>query len=232
MNWTIIIAGLIGVIYPAYFLLTYKSTLKKIKTVAGFKLVDYKLTIFLFWFLTVIILVNHFLYRQPDLNFYPTLNTTGLILSAIVLLFIGLQYKQSKVTPENVEMLKDKMKSILFYLPWSKKELRWFILLSISAGICEEIIFRLFLFEFLKEYAGLIVAFLLTNILFSLTHIMSGKQNMIGSLLLGILFTAIYYFTENIWISILLHMGLDVNNGLLGYKIMNSDPVEKSPDDN
>ncbi|HNP19230.1 MAG TPA: CPBP family intramembrane metalloprotease [Fulvivirga sp.] len=113
------------------------------------------------------------------------------------------------------------MKDVYHYLPKTKREFNWFIILSISAGICEEIIFRLFLFEYLNENIGLLIAFVLTNIIFALTHIGMGKQNIISSFILGLLFSAIYYFTDNIWIAILLHIAIDINGGILGYRINN-----------
>ena len=113
------------------------------------------------------------------------------------------------------------MKEIYRYLPKTKKEFCWFIMLSISAGICEEIIFRLFLFDFLKENANLLIAFILTNITFAITHIGMGRENITASFILGFLFSAIYYFTENIWIAVLLHTAIDINSGILGYRMNN-----------
>ena len=43
------------------------------------------------------------------------------------------------------------------------------------------------------------------------------KQNIISALILGLLFTAIYYFTSNIWLSIILHSTIDISAGVLGY---------------
>lgn len=109
------------------------------------------------------------------------------------------------------------MQDVYHFLPKSKREFKWFNLLSISAGICEEIIFRLFLFSYLLEITNLIVAFVLTNIVFAITHLVSGIKNIIGAFILGIIFTSIYYFTENIWLAIILHIAIDISAGALGY---------------
>lgn len=219
MIWTTILAGLIGIIYPSYFLLTYKKTNDAINQDIKFKLIDYKQTIAIFWVLTVLILLNFFMTQLPELKFYPSFTLTGIIVSILVLVFSAIQYKSSNVTSESLDMVKDKMKDIYHYLPKTKTEFNWFIILSISAGICEEIIFRLFLFEFLEETAGLLIAFVLANVVFAITHIGMGKQNMISSFVLGLIFSAIYYFTENIWIAVLLHIAIDINGGILGYRM-------------
>jgi hypothetical protein len=221
MIWTTILAGLIGIIYPTYFLLTYKKTNNSIQQDDKFRLLDYKQTIAIFWSLTILILINFFTTQSPKLNLYPNFSLVSIVFLVLVLAFSIVQYKQSNITSASLPVIKDKMKDIYRYLPKTKKELNWFIILSISAGVCEEVIFRLFLFEFLKENAALLIAFILANIIFAITHIGMGKQNIIASFILGFLFSVIYYFTENIWIAILLHIAIDINSGILGYKMNN-----------
>ncbi len=221
MIWTIILAGIIGIIYPTYILLTYKKMNNNIKLDDKFRLIDYKQTILIFWGLTVLIFINFFMTQLPQLNLYLNFNTIGIVLSILVLIFSVIQYKSSNITSDNFTVIKKKMKDLYYYLPKTRKEFDWFIILSISGGICEEIIFRLFLFEFLKENANLLIAFILTNIIFATTHIGSGKQNIISSFILGLLFSTIYYFTENIWIVVFLHIAIDINGGILGYRLYN-----------
>lgn len=219
MASTFIIASIAGLIYPAYFVSTHKMTNNKIKSNGKFRLADYKQTIVIFWVLTCLILINLLLDSTLNLDFYPNFNTTSIILSILIMAFIIFQVKQSTVTSENVALIREKMNEMFHYLPHTKTELKWFTLLSISAGFCEEIIFRLFLFTFLIDYTHIIIAFTLPNVIFALTHIGSGKQNLISSFVLGVLFTIIYYFTDNIWLSITLHCAIDVNAGIIGYKV-------------
>lgn len=215
---TFILAGLVGIVYPLFFMLTYKKVNDKIKANDQFRLKDYKQTIVIFWVLTSLILANSILETSLKLNFYPTFSITGIILFIVVCAFILFQSRNTSVTAETFPLIKEKMGNVYPYLPKTQTELTWFTLLSISAGICEEIIFRLFLFTFLLEHAHISIAFVLTNIIFALSHIGSGKQNLLSSFILGLLFTAIYYFTDNIWIAIILHAGIDINTGLLGYR--------------
>jgi membrane protease YdiL (CAAX protease family) len=168
--------------------------------------------------LTWLVIGNSFFDKSIPLNFYPAFNTIGIVLTALILFFIGLQIITSKVsTKEKAESVIKKMKDNYYYLPKSKSEFIWFNLLSLSAGICEEIIFRLFMFSYLLENTNLAIAFILTNVIFALTHIGSGKQNLINAFILGLLFTVIYYFTNNIWLPMLLHSAIDISVGALGY---------------
>ena len=230
MTSTLVLALFIGLVYPAYFVLTHKKTNNQIKIDERFKLADYKRTIFIFWTTTILILINSFYDQGLDLNLYPVFNIVGIVLSVLVILFILFQLKQLVVTYETAPAVRERLGEVYDYLPKTKIELNWFILLSISAGICEEIIFRVFLFSVLVQDAGLIVAFVLTNITFALTHIGSGKQNLLSSFILGLLFTSIYYFTNNIWIVVVLHTAIDINAGVLGYriKLAGADSVAKN----
>lgn len=223
---TFILAALVGVIYPTYLMLTHKKTNKQIKENGKFRLADYKQTIGIFWALTFLILINSLFDSTLNLAFYPHLNTFGIILIVLITAFIVFQVRQSAVDPKDVAAIKDKMNAIIHYLPGTKREFKWFMFLSVSAGICEEIIFRLFLFTFLLETTHLSIAFILTNVIFALTHIGSGKQNLISSFVLGVLFTGIYYFTQNIWLPIILHSAIDIVAGIIGYRVKS---FEKNP---
>lgn len=213
---TILIASIVGIIYPLYIVATHKRVNENIKNNEKYRLIDYKQTLIIFWGLTILILLNSYFYTHPELNFTPKLSFINIIISIAVIGFAYFQYTTTRVSEDSAMVLKEKLKDIYYYLPKNDKELKWFLLLSISAGICEEIIFRLFMFEFLNETTHLIIAFVLTNLIFSLTHIGSGKKNLLSSFILGLLFSMIYYFTNNIWIAIILHVFIDINVGILG----------------
>ena len=215
---THLLAAIIGLVYPAYLLLTAKKSIDRIKVEDKYRLIDYKQTIFNFWLLTALILGNIFIDSSLVLNFYPSFDTIGLILAGLILIFILLQALGSRIsTLEKARSTREKLKLDYHYLPKSKNEFIWFNALSVSAGICEEIIFRLFLFTYLAENTHLAVAFILTNLIFALTHIGSSKQNMLGAFILGLIFSGVYYFSDNIWLAIVLHSAIDINAGILGY---------------
>lgn len=218
-NFTIIIAGIVGLIFPLFILLTHKKVKTNINKNNKYRLFDYKQTILIFWILTFLILINHYADNKPTMNFYPNFSIISIGLTVLILAFALFQYTTTKVSVEGAIVVKEKLKNAYYYLPKTDNELKWFLFLSVSAGICEEIMFRLFLFEFLKEIVNLIIALVLTNLIFSITHIGSGKNNLISSFILGLLFSMIYFFTENIWMAILLHISIDINAGILGYRI-------------
>ncbi|GEM_PF-3042183 len=220
MNLTTqILFGFIAFVYPASLLLTYRRSNKRLKSDGSFRLTYYKRLTILFWSLTMLVLGNSLTDKLPALNFFPTLNTAGLISAALIFVFIVLQAATSRIsTSDKAISVMDKTGDGYHFLPKSNREFVWFTILSVSAGICEEIIFRLFIFSFLLLHTHLATAFLLTNVVFALTHIDVDKRNMVSAFVLGLLFSIIYYISDNIWLAITLHTAIDINMGYLGYQ--------------
>jgi membrane protease YdiL (CAAX protease family) len=113
-------------------------------------------------------------------------------------------------------------------MPVTKGQVLIFTLvLSVSAGICEELIFRAYLYTLMDTYLGMTGAILLSSVLFGFWHIYLGWQEVIRTSIMGSLFCGIYIFTGNIILPILLHIFIDVYSGTMCYFAMRklADPV-------
>jgi membrane protease YdiL (CAAX protease family) len=101
-------------------------------------------------------------------------------------------------------------------LPRTKNEKLWFILVALSAGICEELIFRgygLRLFESIG-FSGMSLL-IVTAVVFGLVHIYQGFLGVITTAMMGALFTLIYIQTGSLWWSIVAHIFIDLRVLLL-----------------
>lgn len=214
--------------YPTYIYLTYENDKAKILAETKNRVKDYQWTIFLFWVFTAMVLLNHFFFQNPPINLglSTALNwkiITGFVVVIALLFWLIRQLEfDEKSAAEVLENLTD----LLYYLPKTRREHYWFIALSFTAGFCEEIIYRGFLFGFIQLFIHPLLAVLAANFFFAIAHVYSGKSNMIRSFFLGLLFSGIYYLTESLWVSIFLHIAIDVYSGTMGYKIA---PFEKNP---
>ena len=97
-------------------------------------------------------------------------------------------------------------------LPRSKKEKRLFSLLSLSAGVCEEIIFRGFLLYLLYAIfpgMSIILIIFITSALFGISHFYQRLQGVIGTALFGMLFMCLYLVTDSLILPMLLHFFYD-----------------------
>ena len=106
--------------------------------------------------------------------------------------------------------------SYYFLFPVSKQERRWWILLSLTAGICEEIFFRGLLLQFIHGqshsywHIDLSLALVLSALLFGICHYYQGVSGIIRTAIGGLLFGLLTILTNSLWLPILLHVLVDL----------------------
>lgn len=101
-------------------------------------------------------------------------------------------------------------------LPRNRAELRFGALLSINAGIVEELLFRLALPALIFGVTGSAVAALVASLLvFGLLHVYQGVPGVIGSMLVGAVLMAIYIGTGSILAAIIAHVLFDLRSLVL-----------------
>jgi uncharacterized protein len=119
--------------------------------------------------------------------------------------------------------------TIRFLLPVSRQERAWWILLSITAGVCEEVLYRGFLLHYLCGHLaggpafGLMSAWLLSSLIFGLGHFYQGRLGMIQTTVAGMVFGMLAILSGNLALPILLHTLLDLRVLLL-YNPAEDDP--------
>ena len=120
-------------------------------------------------------------------------------------------------------------------LPHTRTEMIRFVLLSTTAGICEEILFRGFLLWYLSCLVPVVAAWLAGALLFGMAHAYQGSGGVLRTGLVGAGLVALYLLSGSLWLPMLLHAFVDVNSGLLAYAYLKypepqdlaiSDPVD------
>ncbi|MBB3911756.1 CPBP family intramembrane glutamic endopeptidase [Sphingomonas desiccabilis] len=101
-------------------------------------------------------------------------------------------------------------------LPRSCAELRWGAAVAITAGIVEELFFRLLLPLLVTQASGsALVGFGLATLLFGLAHGYQRLAGMVAATLVGGLFAALYLYSGALWLAMLAHVLLDLNSLVL-----------------
>jgi len=105
---------------------------------------------------------------------------------------------------------------VLPLLPRNKREQIWAFVISVNAGISEELYFRLLLPLLLTYVFGnSTVAFALAAVVFGIVHWYQGLVGVVSTTILGVLLTLVYLGTTNIWIVVIAHAALNLNGLLL-----------------
>jgi len=98
-------------------------------------------------------------------------------------------------------------------LPETREERWWFAGISISAGVCEEVLCRGFMFRYLDGIAlhlGLGSTVLLGAAIFGINHIYQGNAGVIKTGLAGLAFGGLFVVTGSLLLPMLVHAAVDL----------------------
>jgi membrane protease YdiL (CAAX protease family) len=105
-------------------------------------------------------------------------------------------------------------------LPHTPGERRLWTLVSISAGVCEEIFARGFLLSLIAGFAGLIAAVPIAALVFGLGHSYQGWSGILKTGVAGLVLTFIALVSGSLIPVIVLHFAMDYIGGDIGYAIV------------
>jgi len=107
------------------------------------------------------------------------------------------------------------------FVPIGSVEISGFALVSATAGICEELLYRGWLVSFLGAAFGSIwIGMVAAAVLFGFGHAYQGRQGIIGTGILGILFGAMFVLVRSLVPGQVIHAAVDVVNGILAGRVV------------
>jgi len=127
--------------------------------------------------------------------------------------------------PAPSSKLRDQLGSTGHVMPHVASELPAFAGMAVTAGVCEELLFRGFLIWLLQPICGVWIAALLALALFAVAHAYQGREGVIRSATIGLVFTGIVLATRSLWPAIVLHALVDLMGGLVGWIILREPPA-------
>jgi uncharacterized protein len=110
--------------------------------------------------------------------------------------------------------------------PHTRSELAWWMALSLSAGFCEEFIFRGYLIWAFQPMLGLWGAGALSVVAFAMAHSYQGLKGIVGTGIVGSLMTLIVLISGSLLPAIVLHALIDIGQGLIAWLVFRGTQVE------
>ena len=107
----------------------------------------------------------------------------------------------------------DALKSLDYFFPATWTERRWWVFVCITAGICEETLFRGFLLHYLHVFPltlNLTVALLISSAIFGLNHLYGGASGVVSSAVAGFLLGLLFLLTGNLLLPMVFHAAMDL----------------------
>lgn len=143
----------------------------------------------------------------------------GLALAVAFLVLLSVQRRALLARPDRLARLAAKLSNAEALLPHTPGERRGFAAVAITAGICEELLFRGFLMWYFAGW-GIVAAFVVSSLFFGFAHIYLGVSHVPRTAILGVVFALIVVAAGSLWPAIIIHAAIDLNSGDLGYRAL------------
>jgi membrane protease YdiL (CAAX protease family) len=101
--------------------------------------------------------------------------------------------------------------------PHTRSELSWWVAVSLSAGFCEEFIFRGYLIWAFQPVLGLWGAAGFSVVVFAAAHAYQGAKGILATGVVGSLLTLVVLISGSLWPAIALHALTDIGAGLVAW---------------
>ncbi len=143
----------------------------------------------------------------------------GLALTVVVFGLAAIQAIGLRRDPEKLRAAAIKFEPVKAMIPHTNQEAREFLAFSITAGICEEILYRGYLMVYITSaiaIEGMWPAALASSLAFGLGHAYQGPTGVLKTGLFGLAMAGLYLLTGSLWLLIVLHAVIDLVNGSIG----------------
>lgn len=105
-------------------------------------------------------------------------------------------------------------------VPHTRSELAWWVATSLSAGFCEELIFRGYLIWAFQSVLGLWGAAAFSVVVFAAGHAYQGVKGVLATGVVGSLLTLVVLIFGSLWPAIALHALVDAEQGLVAWLVL------------
>jgi membrane protease YdiL (CAAX protease family) len=140
--------------------------------------------------------------------------TASLFAAVVVAAFLGTWRLRAVLKdPEKLAKIRARAAGLSQLVPMTDEEERWWIVVSITAGVCEEILYRGYLGFYLGRSMPLPWVAVVASVFFGLAHLYQGPKNAGRTLIAGFLFWGTYLLTGSIVPGMVLHAFIDIRSG-------------------
>ncbi len=231
-----IIALLFGLVMPVVSGLQSAKAFKTLRLDEAQRRRFYISNSYFLWIMAFVVIINWVLHGRS----FDTLGITALpdfngIVVTLTATFILLYIADTLLTLRNeheIVKARERWKQTAPFMPIRYRELRAYSFMCISAGICEEILFRGFLVSYVHTFFidnryGEIYTAVIPALAFAAGHYYQGSHAVLKTVVLSALFGFIFLYSGSLWIVIILHFAIDLAGGLISIRYLTDDEHDK-----
>lgn len=189
--------------------------------------------------LPLLLIVPGLGWSWQSIGLYIPANTLPVVLCSILAVLLVIAFYAQVIyirriarTPDGLDQLRQSMSGPLHMLPRIPKERALWVLLSFTAGVCEEILYRGFMPSYLNHiFPGipLFVAIVIAAALFGIGHLYQKLTGVLGTGLMGLVFGLLYFFTGSLLLPMIVHALFDLRLLFIDVPALLNTPAE-APD--
>ena len=144
-----------------------------------------------------------------------------IVISAAAIAFFAWQAYSVARSPDaqaKVRTQLDSQPSVRVILPVNASEAGVFGALALTAGICEEILYRGYMLHYMRAWWPGAAAIVAAIVIFGLAHAYQGGRGILLTGLAGAAAMGLYLFTCSLVAPMILHATVDLANGFMAYR--------------
>ena len=148
------------------------------------------------------------------------------LVPVVIAIYVQNQRMLRAASPQRIERLHARMAPLEFLIPHTTQEHRLFRLLSVTAGICEEFLYRGFIMWVLAYYAGVPAAVVLQAAIFALGHLYQGSdprstaQTLLKTGTAGLILGTIAIASASLIPGMIVHALMDLSSGDVAFALV------------
>ena len=227
----LVIAGLITIAYPIwdYFVLWPRMLRTITSGRPNGRILAYCEVLAVLWIITAVIAAVWIRAARPwrpiglVLPVGWRLVLTVALLVSVLILFRAQLHAIRRLDPAKRDRVRTRAAAVSPLVPRTRVERAWFVPVAISAGLCEEFMYRGFLLWAFRPWLGLWGAALASTVTFGFAHAYQGRSGAIRAGVIGAVFAILAVVMGSIVPGILLHALLDLISSEASYAIFAED---------
>lgn len=230
-TWDHLMMVVLVLVVPFYGRDSYRKFAAKVAAgVPGVRVAEYRWTIGLQWAMVLVVLALWWAASRPlamlgvafPLGWQSLL---GGLLTAVGLGFLAAQWRAVKRLDEKGrEALRAQIAGAAALIPATDVEHRTFRALAITAGLCEELVFRGYLIWYFSTWIGVWPSALVAAAVFGFGHFYQGTAGIIKTGVVGLLTGLLYVGTGSLLWPMILHGAVDLQGGAIGRAVTSGLP--------
>jgi membrane protease YdiL (CAAX protease family) len=223
----LVIAGLIAIVYPIWDY--FSAWPRMLRTIASgrpnARVSVYREVLALEWSITAVIAAVWIRAARPwrliglVLPVGWRLVLTVALIGALLMLFRAQLRAIRRLDPAKRDRVRTRQAAVSPLIPHNRVERAWFVPVAITAGLCEEFIYRGFLLWAFQPWLGLWGAALASTVTFGFAHAYQGRPGAIRAGTLGAVFVVLAIAMGSVVPGMVLHALLDLISGEASYAL-------------